>query len=93
MEVVKQGKAKGQYIQIDEILAKVRKIIVWLAFAMDVTTRLWFAGMVSQQRGRILMIASSSTFAGVVNGCQVCWSVRMTLPPIQKVLSSPFGKK
>ena len=46
--LVEQGKVKSQQIQADEIRAKGRKIIVWLALAMDVTTRLWLAGTVSQ---------------------------------------------
>jgi len=40
MDVVQWGKVKSQHIQADEIRAKGRKIIVWLAFAIDVSTRL-----------------------------------------------------
>ena len=29
-------------------------MIIWMALAMDVTTRLWMAGVVSQQRDRHL---------------------------------------
>ena len=42
--LVEAGKVKSQHIQADEIRAKGRKIIVWMALAMDVTTRLWRAG-------------------------------------------------
>jgi hypothetical protein len=54
-DLVEQGKVKSQHIQADEIRAKGRKIIVWMALAMDITTRLWLAGAVSQQRDRTLI--------------------------------------
>jgi transposase-like protein len=53
--VVEQGKVKSQHIQADEIRAKGRKLIVWIALAMDVTTRLWLAGAVSEHRDRTLI--------------------------------------
>jgi hypothetical protein len=53
--VVQQGKVKSQHIQADEIRAKGRKISVWIAVAMDVTTRFWLAGTVSQHRDRTLI--------------------------------------
>jgi len=37
------------------IRAKGRKLILWIALAMDVTTRLWLGGVVSQQRDRRLI--------------------------------------
>lgn len=55
MDVVQQGKVKSQHIQADEIRAKGKKIIVWMALAMDVTTRLWLAGTVSQHRDHRLI--------------------------------------
>jgi AT hook motif len=55
MERVQQGRVKSQHIQADEIRAKGRKIVVWIALAMDVTTRLWLAGTVSQHRDRPLI--------------------------------------
>ncbi|HEY1351425.1 MAG TPA: hypothetical protein VGF67_17525 [Ktedonobacteraceae bacterium] len=48
--VVEQGQVNSSHIQADELRAKGRKIIVWMACAMDVPTRLWLAGVVSQQR-------------------------------------------
>jgi IS1 family transposase len=42
-------------IQADEIRAKGRKLIIWIALAMDVTTRLWMAGVVSTSRDRRLI--------------------------------------
>ncbi len=53
--VVEQGKVKSQHIQADEIRAKGRKLVIWIALAMDVTTRLWMAGAVSQQRDHCLI--------------------------------------
>ncbi|MDQ6660379.1 MAG: hypothetical protein M3Z24_05370 [Chloroflexota bacterium] len=53
--LVEQGKVKSQHLQADEIRARGRKLIVWMALAMDVTTRLWLAGTVSQHRDRLLI--------------------------------------
>jgi IS1 family transposase len=53
--VVEQGKVASHHIQADEIRAKGRKLIVWIALAMDVSTRLWLAGAVSQQRDHRLI--------------------------------------
>lgn len=53
--IVEQGQVKSHHIQADEIRAKGRKMIIWMALAMEVTTRLWLAGVVSQQRDRLLI--------------------------------------
>lgn len=53
--IVEQGQVKSRHIQADEIRAKGRKMIIWMALAMEVTTRLWLAGVVSQQRDRLLI--------------------------------------
>ena len=53
--IVEQGHVKSQHIQADEIRAKGRKLIIWIALAMDVTTRLWMAGVVSTSRDRRLI--------------------------------------
>lgn len=53
--IVEQGNVKSQHIQADEIRAKGRKMIIWIALAMDVSTRLWMAGVVSQHRDRLLI--------------------------------------
>jgi len=52
--IVEQGNVQSQHIQADEMRAKGRKMIIWMALAMDVTTRLWMAGVVSLQRDRHL---------------------------------------
>lgn len=54
-DLVEQGNVKSQHIQADEIRAKGRKIIVWMALAMDVSTHLWLAGAVSQHRDSTLI--------------------------------------
>jgi IS1 family transposase len=53
--IVEQGNVKSQHIQADEIRAKGRKMIIWMAFAIDVQTRLWIAGAVSTCRDRKLI--------------------------------------
>ena len=45
--VVEQGKVESQHIRADEKRAKGRKLIIWIALAMDVTIRVWLAGVVS----------------------------------------------
>ncbi len=74
-DVVQQGKVTSQHLQADEIRAKGRKVIVWIALAMDVTTRLWLAGMVSQHRDRTLIDRLFQNVRGcchVVDGLLVC---------------------
>jgi transposase-like protein len=66
--VVEQGNVKSQHIQADEIRAKVRKMIIWMAFAIDVPTRLWMAGAVSTNRDRKLI---DSLFQHVRACCQL----------------------
>ena len=53
--LVEAGQVKSQHIQADEIRAKGRKLMVWIALAMDVTSRLWLAGTVSQHRDHVLI--------------------------------------
>lgn len=53
--LVQAGRVKSQHIQADEIRAKGRKLVVWIALAIDVTTRLWLAGTMSQHRDRTLI--------------------------------------
>jgi hypothetical protein len=75
MDIVQQGKVKSQHLQADEIRAKGRKIIVWMALAMDVTTRLWLAGTVSQHRDRTLidlLLQQVRACCQVVHGLLLC---------------------
>ncbi len=75
MDVVQQGRVESRHIQADEIRAKGRKLVVWMALAMDVTTRLWLAGVVSQHRDRTLidlLLQQARTCCQVVHGLLVC---------------------
>jgi hypothetical protein len=82
-EIVQQGKVKSQHIQADEIRAKGRKIIVWIALAMDVTTRLWLAGAVSEHRDRTLidqLLQGTHACCQFVQGLLVCTDGLATYP-------------
>jgi transposase-like protein len=52
--VVQNGKVETHHVQADEIRVKGRKMIVWMGLAIDVSTRLWLAGVVSAQRDKAL---------------------------------------
>jgi len=50
--IVEQGKVQTHHVQADEIRAKGRKLVAWMGLAIDATSRLWMAGVVSIQRDR-----------------------------------------
>src|SRR2546421_5217928 len=52
--IVEQGKINAHHIQADEIRAKGRKMIAWMAMAIDASTRLFLGGVVSVRRDRDL---------------------------------------
>jgi transposase-like protein len=52
--IVEQGKMASSQVQVDEIRAKGRKPIAWMGLAIDATSRLWMAGVVSARRDRSL---------------------------------------
>jgi len=52
--IVEQGKVEAQHVQADEIRVKGCKMIAWMGLAIDVSTRLWMAGIVSLQRDTAL---------------------------------------
>jgi len=52
--IVEQGKVEAQHVQADEIRVKGSKMIAWMGLAIDVSTRLWMAGVVSIQRDTAL---------------------------------------
>ena len=52
--LVEQGKVQTHHVQADEIRAKGRKMVAWMAMALDATSRLWLAGVVSLHRDRNL---------------------------------------
>ncbi len=45
--LVEQGRVDAQHVQADEIRVKGSKMIAWMGLAIDVSTRLWMAGVVS----------------------------------------------
>jgi len=52
--LVEQGKVATSHVQADEIRAKGRNMIAWMGLAIDGTSRLWMAGVVSLRRDRAL---------------------------------------
>lgn len=54
-QLVQQPRDLGQ-VQADEIRAKMQKRIVWLAMALQVSTRLWLGGVVGERRDEPLLI-------------------------------------
>src|SRR2546423_8743915 len=52
--LVEQGKVASSQVQADEIRAKGRTMIAWMGMAIDATSRLWMAGVVSTRRDRDL---------------------------------------
>jgi IS1 family transposase len=52
--LVQHGNVDAHHVQADEIRVKGRKMIAWMGLAMDVSTRLWLAGVVSVQRDKAL---------------------------------------
>lgn len=53
-ELVGKAKLDLVHVQADEIRAKARTKVVWLAMALMVSTRLWLGGVVSRDRDHIL---------------------------------------
>lgn len=52
--LVERGQVMSTQVQADEIRAKGRKLVAWIALAIDATSRLWLAGVVSERRDRAL---------------------------------------
>lgn len=52
--VVEQGKLTLTHVQADEIRVKGKKGILWMGLAMEVSSRLWLAGVVQPTRDRVL---------------------------------------
>ena len=52
--IVEQGRVDAHHVQADEIRVKGCKMIAWMGLAIDVSTRLWMAGVVSMQRDKAL---------------------------------------
>ena len=71
--LVEQGKVQTHHVQADEIRAKGSKMVAWMAMAIDATSRLWMAGVVSVRRDRAL----ADDLLRHVRAC--CHSVRALL--------------
>jgi IS1 family transposase len=71
--IVEQGKVETHHVQADEIRAKGRKMVAWMGMAIDATSRVWMAGVVSIQRDRAL----ADRLLHQVRAC--CQSVRALL--------------
>lgn len=54
-QLVQQPRDLGQ-VQADEIRAKMQAMIVWVALALQVPTRLWLGGVVGEQRDESLLV-------------------------------------
>ena len=52
--IVEQAKVSPSQVQADGIRAKGRKLVMWMGMAIDATSRLWLAGVVSVKRDREL---------------------------------------
>jgi hypothetical protein len=65
--LVEQPRDLGQ-VQADELWVKAQGVILWLAMAIQVSTRLWLGGAVSEHRDRHLIHA----VIGHVRACALC---------------------
>ncbi len=77
-----------EHVQADEIRAKVQKKILWLAMALQVSTRLWLGGVVGECRDESLLIQlmqhiRASALCRPLLFCVDGW--RAYLPAIQHV--------
>jgi hypothetical protein len=85
--LVQQPRDLG-HVQADEIRAKMQNAVVWLAMALQVSTRLWLGGVASPQRDEALL----TDLIQRVRRCAVCRPLlfcvdgwRAYIPAIQKV--------
>jgi len=90
--LVEQPRDLGQ-VQADEIRVKMQGLIVWMAMAIQVQTRLWLGGVVSQSRDRHLMRALMQR----VRRCALCRSLlfcvdgcRAYIDAIRKTFREPI---
>jgi len=90
--LVEQPRDLG-HVQADEIRVKMQGLIVWMAMAIQVQTRLWLGGVVSQGRDKQLMRALMQR----VRRCALCRSLlfcvdgcRAYIDAIRKTSGNPF---
>ena len=78
--LVEQGKVNTHQVQADEIRAKGRNLVIWMGMAIDASSRLWMAGVVSVRRDRDLadrLLHHVRSCCQFVQGLLVCtdgWS-------------------
>jgi hypothetical protein len=77
--LVEQGKVTSSQVQADEIRAKGRKLIAWMGMAIDATSRVWLAGVVSVRRDRDLADR-------VLQQVRACCQARHALRVYEKVV-------
>jgi transposase-like protein len=65
--LVQRPRDLGQ-VQADEIRVKMQKVVVWLAMAMQVSTRLWLGATLSEHRDETLLTALMQR----VRACALC---------------------
>jgi transposase-like protein/IS1 family transposase len=91
--LVEQGQVKTHQVQADEIRAKGRQLVVWMGMAIDASSRLWMAGVVSVRRNRELadhLLQHVRSCCQLVQGLLVCtdgWS------PYPKSIIKAFREK
>src|SRR5215210_5488071 len=73
--LIVQSNLDLQHVQADEIRAKARGKVVWLAMALMVSSRLWLGGMVSRDRDRRL----AQDLMQLVAGCAQALSTLLVL--------------
>lgn len=66
-QLVEQPRELGQ-VQADEIRVKLQGVVVWLATAIQVSTRLWLGGSISPQRDTQLLVCLMRQ----VRACALC---------------------
>src|SRR2546426_10642918 len=73
--IVEQGRVEAHHVQADEIRVKGCKMIAWMGLAIDVSTRLWLAGVLSRERDTALadhvlqQVRACCQRAGAFVGC------------------------
>lgn len=66
--LVAQGQLALEHVQVDEIRVKLRGMVVWMALALMVSSRLWLGGVVQESRNRSL----ARRILGKVAACAAC---------------------
>lgn len=81
--LVEQPRDLG-HVQADEIWVKAQGVILWLAMAIQVSTRLWLGGAVSAHRHRHLIGA----VIGQVRACALCRSLLFCVDGLSTYVSA-----